>query len=161
MCLGNGSCNLMCCPTVWYTFQGIIRKIFSRRGRLRTRTSIAYKLSWDATPYTLLGWGEPTRIYLLNQQLWPVCLGGSRVISQSLADRTLPQVAQTASKDKAFLRHITQCCQDTSLCCYNHFLSCGNSAAWHETDINHVCGFADSECVSYCKNAPTRFARQN
>ena len=97
----------------------------------------------------------------ISQQLWPICLGGSRAVSQSLADRTLLQVAQTASEDKAFLRHITQCCQDTSLCCYHHFLSCGDSATWHETDINYVWGFADFECVSNQQNALTRFTWQN
>lgn len=35
-------------------------------------------------------------------------------------------MAQTAPQDKAFLRHIAQCCQDTNFCGYHHILFGGN-----------------------------------
>ena len=75
------------------------------------------RLSGAAAPYQLLRRRHQQTAGLYNQQFYPRCAYNRQAVQVSLADRTVLQVAQTASAYQGVFRHIRQCRQDPDMDC--------------------------------------------
>ena len=123
-----------------------------RPGHYTVRLLLQERLSRKAPANCLLRRKAKQESGFLDQQFHTSCANHHRDLPQTLANRVVLQVDQTASANQGVLRHIRECGQNTNMDCYLRLRAGCNYQEAVESGGKSILNITDCQCYAFREN---------